>query len=84
MNAATKVVSIVDRVQLVRIRIFCGHANGHMASVMIGALLIATVLHSGGVSLRTLAVWGLAIGLVTHLDHRTGPLVEAAARSRDD
>ena len=25
-----------------------------------------------------------AICLVTHLDHRTGPLVEAAARSRDD
>lgn len=65
MNAATKAVSIVDRVQLVRIRIFCGHANGNMASVMIGALLIATVLHSGGVSLRTLAVWGLAIGLAS-------------------
>lgn len=32
---------------------------------MIGALLIATVLHSGGVSLRTLAVWGLAIGLAS-------------------
>jgi hypothetical protein len=65
MNAATKAVSIVDRVQLVRIRIFFGHANGNMASVMIGALLIATVLHSGGVSLRTLAVWGLAIGLAS-------------------
>jgi diguanylate cyclase (GGDEF)-like protein len=65
MNAATKAVSIVDRVELVRVRIFFGHANGNMASVMIGAVVIALVLHNGGVALRTLGAWGLAIGLAS-------------------
>lgn len=53
--------SLDDNVQLARIRIFFGHASGNMASILIGAVLIAVVIHSGGVSLATLGVWGVLL-----------------------
>lgn len=61
MTLPSSATSLDDNVQLARIRIFFGHASGNMASILVGAILIAVVLHSGGVSLPTLGVWGLFV-----------------------
>lgn len=61
MTLPSPATSLDDNVQLARIRIFFGHASGNMASILVGAILIAVVLHSGGVSLPTLGVWGLFV-----------------------
>jgi diguanylate cyclase (GGDEF)-like protein len=51
-----------DRIYINRVRIFFGHATGNMANIFIGALLIASVLRSGGTSDQALAIWlGLLI-----------------------
>ena len=61
MTLPSPATSLDDNVQLARIRIFFGHASGNMASILVGAILIAVVLYSGGVSLPTLGVWGLFV-----------------------
>ena len=61
MTLPSSATSLDDNVQLARIRIFFGHASGNMASILVGAILIAVVLDSGGVSLPTLGVWGLFV-----------------------
>ena len=61
MTLPSPATSLDDNVQLARIRIFFGHASGNMASILVGAILIAVVLYSGGVPLPTLGVWGLFV-----------------------
>lgn len=61
MTLPSSATSLDDNVQLARIRIFFGHASGNMASILVGAILIAVVLYSGGVPLPTLGVWGLFV-----------------------
>lgn len=61
MTLPSSATSLDDNVQLARIRIFFGHASGNMASILVGAILIAIVLYSGGVPLPTLGVWGLFV-----------------------
>ena len=61
MTLPSSATSLDDNVQLARIRIFFGHASGNMASILVGAILIAVVLYSGGVPLPTLGVWGLLV-----------------------
>ncbi len=46
-----------DRIYLNRVRIFFGHASGNMGNILIGALLIVTVLRSGGTSDQVLVIW---------------------------
>lgn len=53
-----------ERIELERIRIFFGHAAGNMVSILIGAVLITVVLRMGGVTLSSLAVWFVLLGLV--------------------
>lgn len=65
MNSPSGLSALEDRVRLVRVRIFFGHANGNMLSIMIGALLMIVVLHGGGVAMPTLMGWGLLVGVTS-------------------
>ena len=72
-------------------------AQRRLFSLVVWQGLLGLRLSPEGVP-GTVAGWDIAVNesgtlvlradswicLVTHLDHRTGPLVEAAARSRDD
>jgi diguanylate cyclase (GGDEF)-like protein len=61
----TSAIARDERVRLNRIRILFGHANGNMASIMMGALLIAIVLYSAGVEVPVLVAWGLFLGAIS-------------------
>jgi diguanylate cyclase (GGDEF)-like protein len=50
-----------ERVRLNRIRIFFGHANGNMASILIGAVLIAVILYSAGVTIPIIVAWAILL-----------------------
>ena len=65
MNSPSRPASLEDRVRLVRVRIFFGHANGNMLSIMIGAVLMIVVLHGGGVAMPTLLAWGMLVGVAS-------------------
>jgi len=53
----TKQVEPDNRLKLERVRIFFGLATGNMPSIVLGALLIATVLHNSGVPLVVNCIW---------------------------
>jgi diguanylate cyclase (GGDEF)-like protein len=57
MTLPDPAIAIEDLVRLNRIRIFFGHADGNMGGIVAGTLLIAIVLHLGGVALSALAGW---------------------------
>ena len=61
MTLPSSATSLDDNVQLARIRIFFGHASGNMASILVGAILIAVFLYLGVGPLPTLGVWGLFV-----------------------
>lgn len=65
MNSPRSLSALEDRVRLVRVRIFFGHANGNMLSIMVGAVLMIVVLHGGGVAMPTLVAWGLLVGVAS-------------------
>lgn len=48
-----------SRIDLERTRIFFDHARGNMVGIMIGAAMVAIILHNGGVSAQVIAWWGL-------------------------
>jgi diguanylate cyclase (GGDEF)-like protein len=47
-----------SRVDLERTRIFFGHAQGNMLSMLVGAAAVATVMYTGNVSSWALGLWG--------------------------
>lgn len=61
MPASQRDIPLDDRVPLVQVRIFFGHASGNMAAVIIGAILVAVILYDGGVEPGTLGAWGLLL-----------------------
>ena len=50
-----------ERVYLNRVRIFFGHANGNMASILLGAVLVAIILFNGGVAPAIIAAWAVLL-----------------------
>lgn len=59
-------VSFDEKVRLDRIRVFFGLAKGNMSNILFGTVLIGIVLHIGGASAYTLAIWSglIAVGSV--------------------
>lgn len=61
MADAVNSVSLNERVDLERVRMFFGLARGNMAGILLGTVLIGIVLNIGGASHSALAIW---VGLI--------------------
>ncbi|MFZ2971192.1 MAG: response regulator [Ferribacterium limneticum] len=61
----TRLLSVDERIRLVRTETFFGHAVGNMVGILLGGAIFSVVLHKAGTAAETCAAWFALLVLMT-------------------